>query len=123
MRDRPLLVVADRLGQDVIDGFLAELKNSDAALWSSSSKKSAEENVRGTFFDLISRFAPVEGTLIPPPSASTAGLPRCEGVDDETRCRTACMCGQHAARPKMSGLAGQSFTADRPRECRVAERG
>jgi hypothetical protein len=48
MRDRPLPVVADRLGADVIDGFLDEQKNSNAALWSSSSDKSAE--VRETFF-------------------------------------------------------------------------
>ena len=53
MRDRPLLIVAARLGADVIDGFLDELKNSNEALWSSSADKSAEEAVRETFFNLI----------------------------------------------------------------------
>jgi hypothetical protein len=112
MRDRPLLVVAARLGEDVIDGFLDELKNSDAAFWSSSSDKSAEENVRETFFDLISRFAPTGGTPIPPPPASTAGLPPFESANAKTGRRTACMCGQHAARPQMSAFAEQRFTAD-----------
>jgi hypothetical protein len=112
MRDRPLLVVAARLGEDVIDGFLEELKNTDAALWSWSTETSAKENVRETFFDLISRFAPAGGTSIPPPPASTDSLPPCESVDAKTGNRTACMCGQHAARLRMFTFAEQSFTAD-----------
>ena len=112
MRDCPLLVVVGRLGEDVIDGFLDELKNSDAAFWSSSSDKSAEENVRETFFDLISRFGPAGRTPIAPPSASKAGFPSCESVDAKAGRRIACMCGQHAARPQMSVFDERSFTAD-----------
>jgi hypothetical protein len=65
MRDRPLLVVAARLRADVIDGFLDDLKNSNAALFSSASDKSAEETARETFLNLISRFAPAARTPIP----------------------------------------------------------
>jgi hypothetical protein len=107
MSDHPLLVVAARLGSDVIGGFLDELKSSDAALWSSSSDKGADETVRETFFDLISRFDPAGGTPIPPP-ASTAVLARCESNDAKTGPRAVCMCGQHAARPQMLAFAQES---------------
>jgi hypothetical protein len=39
MRDHPLQVVAARLRADMIDGFLDELKNSKAALWSALSDR------------------------------------------------------------------------------------
>ena len=111
MRDRPLLVVVAHLGEDVIDGFLDELKNSDAALWSSSSEKSADENVRDAFFDLISRFAPAEGTPIPGRHTPAAGLPPSESVDTKTGRRTACLCGRHTTRLRMSVSAEQDLLA------------
>jgi hypothetical protein len=111
MRDRPLLIVAARLRADVIDGFLDQLKNSNAALWSLSADKSAEEAVRETFFNLIWRFAPAGSTPIPPQPAPRAVLPPCESADAKTEPRAVCTCGQHAARPQKFAFAEQSFLA------------
>ena len=109
MRDRPLLIVAARLGADVIEGFLDELKNNYAALWSSSADKSAEEAVRETLFNLIWRFAPAGSTPIPPQPAPRAVVPPCESGDAKTEPRAVCTGGQHAVRPQKFAFAELSF--------------
>ena len=111
MRDRPLLVVAARLRADVIDGFLDDLKNSNAALFSSASDKSAEETARETFLNLISRFAPAARTPIPLQPAPPAVLPPCESTVPKTGPRAVYTCGQHAARPQTFAFAQRSFLA------------
>ena len=70
MRDRPLLIVAARLGADVIDGFLDELKNSYAELWSSSADKSAERPFSISSGDLPRREVHQSRRSLPPEPSS-----------------------------------------------------
>jgi hypothetical protein len=124
MRDRPLQVVAARLGADMIDGFLDELKNSNAALRSVSSDKSAEETVREIFSNLISRFARREEresrrSLPLQPSSRHGIAPTLSGAARSLHVRSACRSSadvrfRAAEFPRLPGPAPMSRRASRP---------
>jgi hypothetical protein len=91
MRDRPLLVVAARLGEGVIDGFLDQLKTAMERFGLRHLTKALKKTC-GRPSSISLRDSPRrEERQIPPPS--TAGLPPCGSVDAKTGRRAACVCG------------------------------